>query len=179
MQTAIDLYRHEFDTWTHIFLKQGQHFVSNGKPARVKAVLGSCLSVTMHCPIMKMGGITHSILPFPIPGSRSATEHRGRFVILSVRDLLDRMLSLGAIKNSLEVSVFGGGQMLLHDPAKRVLKPLDIGRKNVETAFKSIRELGLSVTDTDVGGLLGRKIIFFPQSGDVQVEKTNRLVKQA
>ena len=168
----------ELDTWSRIYLKQGEHYVSKGRPAQVKTVLGSCVSVTMHCPILKIGGITHSLLPFPIPGSTLQPDHKGRFVISSVKLLFELLMTNGAVRNSLEVKIFGGGQMFVPDPDKPVLKSLNIGRRNVETALETIQKLGLSITTTDVGGNLGRKLLFFPHSGDVWVKKINRLVLQ-
>jgi chemotaxis protein CheD len=166
----------DLDTWAQVYLKQGEHYISNGQPAQVKTVLGSCVSVTMHCPILKIGGITHSLLPFPIPGTTLQPGHRGRFVISSINLLFERLLSNGAVRNSLEVKIFGGGQMFLPDPDRPVLKSLNIGRRNVETALETIQKHGLSVTTTDVGGNLGRKLLFFPHNGDVWVKKINRLV---
>ncbi|MEW6080036.1 MAG: chemotaxis protein CheD [Thermodesulfobacteriota bacterium] len=157
-----------------IFLKQGEYYISGAGPALVRTVLGSCVTVTMHCPVQKIGGMTHSLLPYPLPGTVAPRGQHGRFVDASVRYVFDRMMSLGISKDTLEVKVFGGGQLLTSLSGRSSDMEITIGRRNVETALNVIRELGLSVTATDVGGNLGRTLIFYPYLGDVWVKKIVR-----
>lgn len=164
----------DIDTWPSVYLKQGECYISDGNPAQARTVLGSCVTVTMHCPVLKIGGITHSLLPFPLPGNRIPPGHRGRFVVSSVHYIHEQLVARGVHQNRLEVKIFGGGQMFLPVAGKAVQEKLNIGRRNVETALKTIQELGLTITATDVGGTLGRKLLFFPHRGDVWVKKINR-----
>lgn len=160
-----------------LYIKQGEYYISDGGPAQVRTILGSCVTVTMHCPILKIGGITHSLLPFPLPGTKGMPPgHHGRYVNSSVQYIFNQMLSRGANRHRLEVKIFGGGQMLLPVPGKPVQERLNIGRRNVETALKTIQELGLTVTATDVGGNQGRKLLFFPHRGDVWIKKITRTI---
>jgi chemotaxis protein CheD len=160
------------------FLKQGEYYISEKGPALVRTILGSSVAVTMHCPALKIGGITHSLLPYPLPGAKTPADHIGRFVDLSVRHVLERMLSLGAGKDTLEIKVFGGGQLLTRLTGASSGIEISIGRRNVETALKVIGDLGLHVTTTDVGGNWGRKLIFYPHRGDVLIKKIVRNVIQ-
>ncbi|MFP4445594.1 MAG: chemotaxis protein CheD [Desulfosudaceae bacterium] len=164
----------DLDAWPSVYLKQGECYISDGGPAQARTVLGSCVTVTMHCPVLQIGGITHSLLPFPPPGTRIPPGHRGRFVVSSVHYVYEQLVTRGVRKNRLEVKIFGGGQMFLPVIGKEMQEKLNIGRRNVETALKTIQELGLTVTATDVGGNLGRKLLFFPHRGDVWVKKINR-----
>src|SRR6056297_1710107 len=140
-----------------IYLKQGEYYLSEDGPALVRTILGSCVTVTMHCPVAKIGGITHSLLPYPLHGTRVPPGHKGRFVDSSIYQVFSRLTAIGAHKSKLEIKIFGGGHMLLQDPVRQVRNDINIGRKNVETALKTIQELGLNVTATDVGGNWGRK----------------------
>ena len=164
--------------WPSIYLKQGEYYISDGSPAQVRTVLGSCVTVTMFCPVLNIGGITHSLLPFPLPGTRGTAGQTGRYVNSSVRHIFSQMTTLGAHVNKMEVKIFGGGQMFLPVPGKNVQTTLNIGRRNVETALKTIQELGLNITATDVGGTQGRKLVFFPHRGDVWVKKITRTMNQ-
>ena len=157
-----------------VFLKQGEYFISDKGPALIRAILGSCVAVTMHCPVLRIGGITHSLLPYPLPGASIPHGNYGRFVDASVKYVFERMMSLGIRKETLEVKVFGGGQLLTRLTGRPSEIEINIGRRNVETALKVIGELGLKVTATDVGGNLGRKLIFYPHQGDVWVKKIVR-----
>jgi chemotaxis protein CheD len=161
-----------------LFLKQGEYYISDKGPMLIRTILGSSVAVTMHCPVLKIGGITHSLLPFPLPGASIPEDHIGRFVNLSVRHVLERMLSLGAGKDTMEIKVFGGGQLLTRLTGSSSGIEISIGRRNVETALKVIGELGLHVVTTDVGGNWGRKLIFYAHRGDVLIKKIVRNVIQ-
>ena len=165
--------------WPNIYLKQGECYISEGGPVQIRTILGSCVTVTMFCPLLNIGGITHSLLPFPLPGVRENTNHIGRYVNLSIRHVYERMTALGVNSRTMEVKIFGGGQMFLPIPGKAVRTTLNIGRRNVETALTIIQELGLNITATDVGGTQGRKLLFFAHRGDVWVKKINRTLNQS
>ncbi len=164
--------------WPNVYLKQGEFYISDGGPAQVRTVLGSCVTVTMYCPILNIGGITHSLLPFPLPGSQNTGDQTGRYVNFSIQHVFKKMTALGATTPKMEVKIFGGGQMFLPLPGKQTQTTLNIGRRNVETALRTIQELGLNLTATDVGGTQGRKLLFFPHRGDVWVKKINRTLNQ-
>ncbi|MEW6080029.1 MAG: chemotaxis protein CheD [Thermodesulfobacteriota bacterium] len=161
-----------------LFLKQGEYHISDKGPMLIRTILGSSVAVTMHCPELKIGGITHSLLPFPVPGATTPADHIGRFVNLSVRHVLERLLDMGARKDTLEIKVFGGGQLLTRLTGTSSGIEISIGRRNVATALKVIGELDLHVTATDVGGNWGRKLIFYPHRGDVLIKKIVRNVIQ-
>lgn len=165
--------------WPNVYLKQGEYFVSDGGPVQVRTVLGSCVTVTMFCPVLNIGCMTHSLLPFPLPGVRKDIEQTGRYVNLIIRHVFGKMIALGVSPRTMEVKIFGGGQMFLPAPGKPVQTTLNIGRRNVETALKTIQELNLNITATDVGGTQGRKLLFFAHRGDVWVKKINRTSYQA
>jgi chemotaxis protein CheD len=164
--------------WTTVYLKQGECYISDGGPTQVRTVLGSCVTVTMYCPLLGIGAITHSLLPFPLPGIQNVSMQTGRYVNLSVRYIFGQMAALGVNVKKLEVKIFGGGQMFLPSSEKPTQTTLNIGRRNVETALKTIQELGLNITATDVGGFQGRKLLFFPHRGDVWIKKINRTLCQ-
>ncbi|MFO8048929.1 MAG: chemotaxis protein CheD [Desulfosudaceae bacterium] len=166
------------DARSNIYLKQGEFFVSNAGEAQVRTVLGSCVTVTMHCPVLQIGGITHSLLPFPLPNTKVMPHDKGRYVDSSVNHIFEKLIGRGCSRSRLEVKIFGGSQMLLPVPGKPVYEKLNIGRRNVETALKVIQQLGLNITATDVGGNHGRKLLFFPHRGDVWVKKINRSASQ-
>lgn len=165
--------------WPSLFLKQGEYYISGNDPAAVWTVLGSCVTVTMHCPVLKIGGMTHSLLPYPQPGTGIPFGQTGRFVDVSIRHLFEKMISRGADTDKLEVKVFGGGNLLSVISGKPLDAKVNIGRLNAETALEVIRELGLPVTATDIGGTWGRRLVFYPSRGDVWVKKIIRRIIRA
>jgi chemotaxis protein CheD len=91
-----------------------------------------------------------------------------RFGNVAMQKLLDEMLAAGAARKDLRGKVFGGARVLRYRdiPGHR-----DLGAANYDMAFAFLEEMGIRITGRDVGGRHGRKLIYFPQSGDVWVRR--------
>jgi chemotaxis protein CheD len=53
----------------------------------------------------------------------------------------------------------------------------DIGKENIAMARQVLRRMGISIVSEDVGGELGRKIVFNTLTSDVAVLKTEGIRK--
>jgi chemotaxis protein CheD len=146
-----------------VYLKPGELFTGRG-PAIVQTVLGSCIAVTMHSPRLRRGAICHALLP-----SGPCTEP-GEHVDIAIITIFEKMLALGASRNELVVKLFGGSRVLGGIMPEQPGKP-SIGDQNIDQAIKSLSELDLQPVASDIGGELGRKIIFYTENGDVYVRK--------
>lgn len=128
-------------------------------------VLGSCVSACIRSPRLQMGGMNHFMLPRPSgAGSDTWDDVRGRatrYGTASMEQLINRILSNGAIRSELEVKIFGGA---------RVLAALtDIGSHNVEFVREFLKKEGIKVLAEDVGDMYPRHVQYFPISGRVRV----------
>ncbi|MEI7596471.1 MAG: chemotaxis protein CheD [Bacteroidota bacterium] len=141
---------------TH-YLYPGALFAST-IPHNVTTVLGSCVSVCLHDPFLKIGGINHIMLPL-WNGKGLASPKYGN---IAMEKLLEKMLSLGSAKNRIQAKVFGGGEVIGNDDSL-----FRIGERNIEIAFELLEQYKIQVVGKSVGGKFGRKIIFNTQTSAV------------
>ncbi|MDO3378392.1 chemotaxis protein CheD [Geoalkalibacter halelectricus] len=127
--------------------------------------LGSCLSITLYDPLIRCGGMAHTLLPAPRPGRGEARP--GKFVATAVQGLLAELLALGARRERLQAKLVGGANMF-----ENLLTPNGdlIGERNTETAREILGGLGIALVAEDVGGNYGRTAELVLNSGEVRVK---------
>ncbi|MEO5359804.1 MAG: chemotaxis protein CheD [Nitrospirota bacterium] len=152
-----------------VFLKPGEVYVTE-KPALIKTVLGSCVSVTLFEPERCVGAMCHGMLPdCGGKGCRDCPE-RLKFVTCSVKYILNKMQEKGVHAGNLEVKAFGGGDVLTRDNNTKA----SVGKQNIEAALKILNSLGLEPVTSDLGGDRGRKIFFNTLTGEVLLKKLRK-----
>ncbi len=149
------------------------------EPTLVSTVLGSCLAVTIFDPQRKVGGICHAFLPRA--GQYRAMEDPGcMFVDKALTALLDRFCIIGSDCRRLEVKMFGGGQGIgaNQSPDLKRVGPeslqFSVGPKNIQTAEEELAKRRMPIAARDVGGLLGRKVLFLTHTGGVWVKRLGK-----
>lgn len=148
------------------FLNVAQGILVN-KPTLAHTVLGSCVSVTFFAPRQGLSAIFHALLPRAADYRlHSPGDTPYKFVDMAIRTLVARMARRGVACSEIECKVFGGASALFAEE-------ISVGRKNVETAFATLSELGLRVAASNVGGMAGRKIVFSTSTGEIFVRMLN------
>ena len=144
----------------NVYLKPGEIFISD-KPAAVKTVLGSCISVTMFNSRLRIGSICHGMLPEcnEINGSHCSCIDGFRYVDCSIRNMLEELHSLGIMNDEIEIKIFGGADMFKTTRGR--FNPINVGEQNIKSALKIMGESKLRLAASDTGGSRGRKLIFF------------------
>ena len=135
-------------------------------PYMVTTILGSCIAVCMHDPILKIGGINHFMLPL-WNGQGLASPKYGN---IAIERLLEKMISLGCLKGNLQAKIFGGGEVI-----QTSVTQFNIGARNIKLAMEMLDELKIPVKGQSVGGKLGRKIIFNTDTFEIKqkfIQKT-------
>lgn len=156
---------------TH-YLEPGEAVLSD-KPARVVTILGSCVSMTMYSPEKCFGGIFHAVLPSKDLGRNYDAAQTAattfRYVDSSIQKFMMILDEKGIQRDSVQIKLFGGAMVL---PGRPYDPECDsVGKRNVLAAYKVLKEMGLRVTKSDVGGDKGRKIVFDMYSGDVWLKR--------
>ncbi len=144
------------------FLEPGHLYIAT-HPTLISTVLGSCVSVCLWDSKKKLGGINHFFLP-----GRSVEENTTRFGTVAVRLLIKMLLEEGALKHHLKAQLFGGAK-----PIRNI--SMRVGEENVKVARKILIHYGIPIISEDVGGNLGRKIIFNTFNGEVAVVKVKSI----
>ncbi|MBF0456320.1 MAG: chemotaxis protein CheD [Nitrospirae bacterium] len=151
-----------------IFLKPGEVYITE-KPAMVKTVLGSCVSITLFDPVRRVAAICHGMLPDCGGDDCEDYPEKLQYVTCSIIHILNNMQDKGVITSTLEVKVFGGGDVLTYGGTRP-----SVGRQNIDAALRILESLGLKPLTSDLGGDRGRKIFFNTQTGQVLLKKLRK-----
>lgn len=155
-----------------IYLKPGEMYMTE-KPTLVSTVLGSCVSVTMFNPRLKIGAICHGLLPIYKPNSIcSGSMEEYKYVNSSIEKMITKYKIYGVRNSELEVKIFGGSEMIYAQAG--VSHIVSIGTQNIQAAIQTIKSNGLSPVVTNVGGISGRRLLFNTYSGEIFLKHLNR-----
>jgi chemotaxis protein CheD len=145
----------------------GEYYVTKGDEA-ISTVLGSCISACVRDPKANVGGMNHFMLPEdkstgPNDWLDPAVGLSTRYGSYAMESLINDLLKLGALRDRLEVKLFGGG---------RILQGMtDVGERNIDFIKSYMQLEGLRVAAEDMGGTQPRKVIYFPASGRCRLRK--------
>jgi chemotaxis protein CheD len=140
-----------------IFLHPSAMVVSSD-PKWIITILGSCVAVCLFDRKRAIGGINHFMLPY-WNGDGLETPKYGN---VAINQLFLKMLDLGAKKEDIACKIFGGGEVLGEQNSV-----YNVGKRNIELAFKQVGEMGIRIESSSTGGKLGRKIYFNSATGEV------------
>lgn len=135
------------------------------EPHLVTTVLGSCVSVCLWDAAARVGGINHYLLPL-WNGEGLPTPKYGN---VAIAKLVDKVQALGG-GSRLVAKVFGGASMW-----EKTDGLLAIGQRNIELALESLEQHRVPVVGSDLGGAVGRKIIFHTGDGTVLLKRQRAL----
>lgn len=138
--------------------RAGEELVSFG--------LGSCVGLALWAPRLRIGALCHIMLP----DSRSAPldpEMPARYADWGVSWAVAALAAQGCQRHEL-IAKLAGGARVLSLPVGG-----EIGRQNAEATLAALRNLGIAVRASDLGGHAGRTVRFFPDTGLLAVRLVN------
>jgi len=142
----------------------GQYHASSGNGA-ISTVLGSCVSTCLWDPVQRIGGMNHFMLPGDGEAGTSPAAPSARFGVYAMEVLINTMIRLGADRRRMVAKVFGGGRVL------QGFDTLDVGAKNCEFVLEFLATEGIPIVARDLLDVYARKLLFFPDTGKVQLKK--------
>lgn len=146
----------------------GECYVTGGTEM-ISTVLGSCISVCVRDPLVRVGGMNHFMLPLQSGAtgiSRAAAMDPALcYGNWAMEYLVNEILKLGGRKERLEIKVFGGGRVLAG------MTNIDVGKQNIDFIKQYIENEGLMIKSQDVGDIYPRKVLYFPETGNVKMKK--------
>ncbi len=125
--------------------------------------IGSCVTIVIHDPVKRIGGLAHPLLPRFQDGKDKGSG--GKYVDTAIYLMVDELEELGGRKGRMRASLVGGAQMFFHGE----VNPADIGRRNVEAARVTLRAEGIPIAFEDVGGNRGKTVAFDTRTGALRV----------
>jgi chemotaxis protein CheD len=133
-----------------------------GAPARIRTLLGSCVSITLWHPAKRLGGMCHFMLPERLRGQGDTLD--GRYGTEAMA-LFDREIARhGTRPREYVAKIFGGGNMFPTQPPSP--QSIDVGSRNIAIAERLLAERGIRVAAEHLGGGGHRKLIFDVSSGE-------------
>jgi chemotaxis protein CheD len=152
------------------YLHPGQLLVTR-VPTAVTTILGSCVSVCLFDRAKAIGGINHFMLPNWVGRGRASA----RFGNLAVDSLIEGMCHEGSALRDLKAKIFGGSHLFgTGVEVKADSLSAALGLRNIEVARAMLEALRIEILGEDVGGRLGRKLIFHTDDGSIQVKELRR-----
>lgn len=130
--------------------------------------LGSCLSVAVYDPLIRVGGLLHVLLPESSLSPAPASTAPATFVDTGVPALFHALYALGAEKYRTLIYVVGGAQII--DDAG----VFNIGRRNYDALTTLLHKHNLRIRGEHVGGGLNRSVALHIATGKVLVRTTGQ-----
>ncbi len=138
--------------------------------------VGSCAVITLYDPKPKIAGMIHVMLPHAPSHSTSlgvssveglsvtqGAQPDARYVDTAIDSALEKMRTLGAERIDIEAKLVGGANMFGFSSS-------DIGRDNVLSVKKKLKEVGIKLIGESTGGSIGRSVEFSVATGIVTVK---------
>jgi chemotaxis protein CheD len=141
---------------------QGEYIVSNDPDVFLTTILGSCVAVCMRDPDRGVGGMNHFLLP---EGYGEQDLQARRYGVHAMELLINALLHQGAQRGRLEAKLFGGARMF--DGLS------DVGAANAAFAERFLRDEGITIAGSSLGGVGARRLKYWPVSGRAQQKIVN------
>ena len=141
----------------------GEYGVTDTGDTFVTYGLGSCLGVALFDERKCVTGVIHIKRP---TAPRGTEANNAAFADTGIRMLFDEMQSYGATAQNVTATLAGGSDI---DGAAAAVT-MDIGRKNINQAKQTLEKLGITISDTTVGGNEVMSTYFDGGSGEVTIE---------
>ncbi len=148
---------------TQFFLKPG-YAMANREASVIRAVLGNCVAVTFFDRDNCFGGMNQ----FVFPSTDKREDMTAQYGNVGIRALFRMLLDMGANRNGLVAQIIGGSEC-------RVFNDEDLGNQNIQLARGVLAQLRVPVVSEDVGGSMGRKVIYHSGTNEMAVFKVDSL----
>jgi two-component system chemotaxis response regulator CheB len=150
---------------SRVFILPGEYFISK-QPNIISTLLGSCVSVCLHNPKLKFGGMNHFMLP-----SSPTKEKSGKYGDYAINVLLQFMERTVGNLDGLEAIISGGANVV-----SNIAAGAQIGPRNVEIARQILRKHNIRVIAEHIGGNVGLKLHYQNWDNKLTIEKMDRTV---
>jgi chemotaxis protein CheD len=145
------------------FLRPGFIFLSR-TPIIISAVLGSAVAVALWDEKSCFGGLAHFLYPLAVR-KNEATAQYGDAAILHLTKMFRQE---GSAKSDMKAQIFGGAATA-DGECKRVAE------NNIATARRILNRLAIKIISEDVGGDMGRKLVYNSNSNEAIIYKVKKL----
>jgi chemotaxis protein CheD len=147
-------------TSRRLHVGQGEHHVSGEPDLLLSTILGSCVAACLRDERIAVGGMNHFLLP-ESGGNSSDPAAASRYGAHAMELLINSILRAGGRRENMTAKVFGGARMF--DDLQ------NIGGNNAAFAEKFLRDEGIPIVSSCLGGRSARRIHYWPATGKAMV----------
>ena len=115
----------------------------------------------------KCGGMNNFRFPFTKDKSQSTALYGNVSTLMLIRMMLDN----GSKRENLQAQLFGGA-------FNQEATPEDIGLQNIKAARTVLHRYDTRIVSEDVGGSMGRKVVFNTETAELAVIRVPKLRKE-
>lgn len=133
-------------------------------PATIHTVVGSSVAVCVWDRTLEIGAMNHFHYPMTCEQDK-ATPLYGN---VATAELLRMMFEAGAQRDTMSAQIVGGAGP---EPGS----PSTLGMENVVSARAVLTRAGIVIKSEDIGGSMGRKVIFDIKTGHILILKVHHL----
>jgi len=152
-------------TPTDIYLLPGEFYFAEAN-TRIHTILGSCISISLWHPLLRIGGMCHFMLPSR--GKTGGTSLDGRYADEAIQLIQREIKKNHTHPGAYQVKLFGGGNMFQAFCAGTAM---DVASDNIKAARALLNQGEFHIAAEDVGGKGHRRIIFDLYDGNVWVKR--------
>jgi len=131
--------------------------------------LGSCVGIVLYDSALKIAGMVHVMLPDSTQIKNN--ENLAKFADTGIREMLARLQKMGANKARITAKIAGGAQMFAFGTNNDMLR---VGEKNVKATKEILQKLSISLLAEDTGLNYGRTIVFYPETGMLEINSVGK-----
>lgn len=134
--------------------------------------LGSCIGIAVYDPVLKIGGLAHTMLP-------DSTQMRNnsniaKFADTGIEELVKRVVMAGANKRRLVAKIAGGAKMFQVSGLSTVG---NVGERNAQASRAKLKQLGIPLLAEDTGLNYGRTVELYPETGEFRIKAVGKTIK--
>jgi chemotaxis protein CheD len=144
-----------------VFLQPGEYYVGDAH-CRIRTLLGSCVSIVLWHPRLRIGAMSHFLLSSR--GCGAVGELDARYAEEATTLMLRELAREKVVPQECQAKLFGGSNMF---PRQTSPRGFDIGHKNGEAARALMRLHAIPIVSESLFGVGHRQIIFEVGTGDV------------
>lgn len=124
------------------------------------SILGSCVGVWLYGAASRVGAIAHIVLP----DRKNSEGPTGRFASSAIPEMFSEVRAELGGNRGVIAKIAGGASML------NCKGPLQVGEANIRRVQDILRELSIPVVGSHVGGMQGRRIRVYAETGIMKVQ---------
>jgi len=149
-------------------VRAGSYVISRKKQVVLRAILGTCIGVTLCDRLANVGGMIHLLLPEPTDMARP--WHPEKYATTGLPIFIKALCEAGASRERMQAWIAGGA---LIDPVGEQDFIFDFGGRISEIVEEILHREGISIVAAETGGFFTCRLSLNLQTWESLIEPTN------